>query len=482
MALNDQPPAFDAARWGFPQAVRLLEAAINYEKVTAYKYDAPTFNLDRVRALLRAVGSPEERLRAVHIAGTKGKGTTSALIAAILTATGHRTGLFTSPHVLSVTERIMIDGRPISEQSFAERVLELRDLLEWQRLADLFTSPTYFEILTAVGFRHFEVEQVSFAVVEVGLGGRLDSTNVLSPLVAVVTSIGWDHMDKLGRTIDAIAGEKAGIMKPGSIIVIGPQRYRRAEQALLRRADEVGREVLCYGRDFAVTQARPLPPAAGATVPAGWEFSVSWDHPWLGRGGLPDLRLGLLGRHQVGNAATAIAACLALQRLGAARLSGKAVADGLAGLRWPARVHFVPGRPAMVIDAAHTIESAEALVDALRLHIPGRRRWYVFACSGDKDAAALLRTLAADAFGFVLTAYGMPRAAAPERLALALRRVAGRTAAIAATSRDALAAVLALAAPDDVIVFSGSFFLAAEVYRLLAERGVSCYPWPVMIR
>lgn len=449
----------------FAEAVRFLEAAINYEKIVAWKYDAPSFNLLRVEELLARVGSPHRRLNCVHVAGTKGKGTTSALLAAILTAAGRKTGLFTSPHLLSVTERVIIDGRPISETAFAERIAELRDVVTWQRLTSLFSSPTYFEMLTAVGFRQFEVDAVDVAVIEVGLGGRLDSTNVIQPRLAVLTSIGWDHTDKLGNSLESISSEKAGIVKPGCTVVVGPQRYRKALTVLLTRAETLGRHTLCYGRDFSVLDARP-------TVEQdrpGWRFSLVVDHPLTGRVLLEDLHLGLLGRHQLGNAATAVAAALALAALEGRAFPLDAIPAGLHSVRWPGRVDYLGGSPLVLVDTAHTVESVQALIAALRTHLTGRRRWYVFACSKDKNPRALLQYLACDADGLIVTRYNMERAADPGLLGALAAPFARGPVVVTEDSSSACQTVSALAARDDVVCFVGSFFLASEIYSLLAR-------------
>jgi len=458
--------------WSYEEAIRFLEAAINYEKITRWKYDDLAFSLERVERLLRTVGSPHEYLKCVHVAGTKGKGSTAALLASILKSAGYRTGLFTSPHLMSVNERIIVDGLPMSRAALAERLLELKNVVGWQRLTDVYNSPSYFELLTALCFRHFQLCPVDYSVIEVGLGGRLDSTNVISAIVSVITTIGWDHMDKLGWSIKSIALEKAGIIKPGGTVVIGAQRYRKALMALLHRAEELAERVMVYGRDFRVSWAE----ISTAGERPGWRFGLEIDHPWLGRLKLEPLSIGFMGKHQLLNAATSVASALALSAAQNLAITDEAIRAGLAGLRWPGRIDFIGGSPALIVDVAHTAESVAAVVEAVRTHLPGRRRWYVFGCSKDKDAAGMLRLLAEDAAGIVVTSYKMARSASAESLFKIAGTLCPRRVLCVPDVGDALDTAVSAASGEDLVCVTGSFFIAAEAYEFLRGKGTGDYP------
>ncbi len=421
---------------------------VNYEQRTPAAAD---FKLDRMRALLARLGDPHRRLRIVHVAGSKGKGSTSAMLAAILRQAGHRTGLFTSPHLCAVEERFQVDGQPIT-------AAELTVLLSEVRHAARGMALTFFEVATAVGFLHFVRRRVDAAVLEVGLGGRLDSTNVCLPAVAIITSISFDHTDLLGNRLASIAWEKAGIVKPGRPAVSGAT----APEARVVIAD------VCRQRRAPLRQA-------------GIDFHHAYDPGHVTDDGLrpgrvqvttrrqcwPWLEVGLLGEHQAANAAVAVAAVEVLREQGW-YLPDEAVAAGLAGVRWPARLEIIGRRPLIVLDCAHNVASAEALAGALTASFPPTRRWLVFAGSGDKDVAGMLRVLAPHFTHAFVTRYtSSPRAVPPERLA-EWAGGAGLAATPFPTPIEAYRAACANAAPADIVCITGSVFLAGEL-RVLAS-------------
>jgi dihydrofolate synthase/folylpolyglutamate synthase len=431
----------------YDEALAFWYGRINYEHKTPKSGD---FTLDRMRALVRLLGDPQERLRIVHVAGSKGKGSTSAMLASILRRAGYRTGLFTSPHLMRVEERIQVDGTPVTRAELTALLAEVRRAVEVGKL-----EPTFFEVATAVGFLHFVRRRANVAVIEVGLGGRLDSTNVCHPLVAVITSISHDHTQMLGSDLASIAAEKAGIVKP-DVPVISGATVREAREVIERICHERDAPLQQLGVDIGYDYQPGQVTADGITAP---RVRVHFAHEGL--------ELGLLGEHQAANAAVAVAAVERLRARGF-HVPDEAVRAGLATVEWPARLEVVGRRPLVVLDCAHNVASAVALVKTLETSFPHTRRWLVFASSGDKDLAGIFRVLAPHFQQLFLTTYaGSTRAMAPERLAEILGSVADVPATIFASAADAWFAARAKACPDDLICITGSVFLAGELRPLL---------------
>ena len=458
------------ARWTADEALRFWFGRVNYEQLSPKPSD---LTLDRMRALLDLLGNPQERLRVLHIAGSKGKGSTSAMLAAILRHAGFRTGLFTSPHLEQVHERIQVDGCTITREELAALLEEIaaacaRSGKTWpaqvsgDRPAPLAEALTFFEIATALGFLHFVRRRVDFAVMEVGLGGRFDSTNVCRPLLSIITSISFDHTRQLGNTLEKIAREKAGIIKPGRPVLSG---VRRAEpRAVIDKiAAERGAPLLQADRDFnfsyepgRITASMDKRPRVQVTTRA---------RRW------PSFELGLLGEHQAANAAVVVATVEVLAKEGVA-IPDEAVAKGLAEVDWPARLEVVGRRPIVVLDCAHNVASAQALVDTLLGSFPlqpAGRRHLIFAGNRDKDLKGMLTILAPHFASFFLTRFGAnPRTVLPEALAEFLPpRSAWST---HATAEQAWRHARAKAAPRDLICITGSVFLAGELRPILLER------------
>lgn len=405
----------------YDEALAWWYGRINYEVRAAGPED---LKLERMQALLHRLGDPHRAVRLVHITGTKGKGSTAAMVAAILRASGYRVGLFTSPHLARVEERIQIDEAPISPVELAELMTEVA-----AAAADM-PPPTFFEIGTALGFLHFARRRCDLAVIEVGLGGRFDSTNACTPLVAVITNIGFDHMAQLGNTLEAIAFEKAGIIKRGVPVVSGVSQTGPRE--IVRR---IAREM----------QA-PF-----------WEAKDSMPGP--------DVAIHLLGEHQRENAACAIAAIERLRDAGVA-VPETAVRQGLAAVRWPARIELISQRPIVILDSAHNVPSAEALVKTLARGFPeAKRKAVVFAVSSDKQYPEIIRILAGYFDRFFMTRYGNnPRSVPPEKLGETLAQVDGaKVCSVHLASRDAWKAARAAASADDLVCVTGSVFLAGEL-------------------
>ncbi|EPX63427.1 Dihydrofolate synthase [Cystobacter fuscus DSM 2262] len=394
--------------------------------------------LERVEAALEALGHPERRFPALHVAGTNGKGSTCAFASAALHAAGHRVGLYTSPHLVRVNERIRVDGVEISDECLGQRILEVLE-----RHPEAATSLTYFEFGTVVAFWHFAREAVDVAVVEVGLGGRLDATRACVPLVTAITPVSFDHMEYLGNTLGAIAAEKAGILKPGVPVVLSRQEPEALE-VLERLARESQAPVLLEGRDF------HLGPRPGG--------GLAYEGSGLSLEGLfPSLR----GEHQWQNAAVALAALEQLSARGV-RVPPEALRTGLAGARWPGRLEELGGSPPVLLDGAHNPAGVGVLLEGLRSLYPGRRVHCVFGVVADKDRGPMLRALLPACSSVHLTPLDTPRSLSPESYLDEARALCEN--AYSYPSLDAaLAGARARAAPSDVLLCTGSLFLVGSV-------------------
>lgn len=444
------------------EALAWLDRRLNYERVPP----APgTFALARMRRLLAAVGSPHESVAVVHVAGTKGKGSTVTMIAGILEAAGYRVGRYLSPHVHALEERIGIDGTPISAAALGAAfatVVPVVERLDHEAARRGTRGPTWFEVLTAVAFLHFARSEVDFAVLETGLGGRLDATNVSRPVLSVITSISLDHMALLGNTVAKIAAEKAGIIKRGVPVVSGATHpsARRVIRATAARRRAPLREL---GRDFS---AASLDAAAGRQPPLG-SSSVRIQLPATLRGTDETdstYPLGMVGRHQADNAALAVVAARWLDELGH-RIPEQAIAAGLRRAVLPARIEVVSRTPLVVVDAAHNVASMKALVatlaGALAAHAP---RVLVFAASADKQIERMLAVAAGHFDRVIVTRYATnPRAATVDRLQAACRRAGLPAAEAAASPATAVARARRIAGRNGLVCVAGSFFLAAEI-------------------
>jgi dihydrofolate synthase/folylpolyglutamate synthase len=394
--------------------------------------------LDGTRTLLGALGGPERRFRSVHVAGTNGKGSTCSLIERALREAGHRTGLFTSPHLVDFRERIRVSGRWADEDALAQRLEHIERLPEGK-------GRTFFEVATALGFDWFAAQGVEWAVVEVGLGGRLDTTNVIEPEVCVITSIGLDHTEILGDTIEAIAAEKAGIVKSGVPVVIAPDLDERAREVVVKVAKERGAPVV---------HARPL---AGVREDA----RSAWVQ-------VPGTRWGEIlfelnqrhGRFQLPNVATALAALEVLAGRGV-RIPSDAIARGFARARWPGRFEQAPHEKRLWWDGAHNPHGVAALESAWRRSALSAPDAIVLAMSRDKDVAAMLESLARIAPGarIFATRTRSERALDPARI---LERAGSLRIVTAPDVPSACRAALAETAPEGLVLLLGSLFAVGE--------------------
>jgi len=436
----------------YEEALSFWYGRINYEVRSAQPGD---LKLERMRALLKLLGDPHDRVRLVHVTGTKGKGSTCAMIAQILRCAGYRVGLFTSPHLEHVEERIQVDGVSITHAELAARMTELAPAVQLLE-ADRGPGISFFEIGTALGFLHFCYRRCDVAVLEVGLGGRFDSTNVCNPLVSVITNVGYDHTAQLGNTLEEIAFQKAGIIKHRVPVVSGVTQPGP-------------RDVV---RKIAVEMHAPL-----------WELGQDFRWDETGEGRLMRRTIttprtvyedvttsqDIVGAHQATNAAIAAATIEHLRDAGLT-ITNEDFRRGLATVEWPARVQMLSHSPFVILDTAHNIPSAEALVHTLQNyfpHIPGHKS-VVFAVSADKQYVEIIRILAGYFDRFYLTKYANPRAVSPEKLAAILGEIApGKACTIHAKPGEAWAAARAVSGVNDLVCITGSVFLAGELRPVL---------------
>jgi dihydrofolate synthase/folylpolyglutamate synthase len=434
--------------------------------------------LDSMRGLLAALGSPQLRFPAVLVAGSNGKGSTSALLAAMASAAGYRTGLYTSPHLETVEERLRIDGRAVGAERLGELLAEVVSCAE-RRLGH---SPTYFEAVTAAAFLWFAAERVDLAVVEVGLGGRLDATNLCEPVLSLITSISLEHRELLGDTLAAIAREKAGIMRGGRPALSWVED-REAAGALREVAAELGASLRAVEDE--VTIAAGAPPAADGlggsgragdlAAPAGPARSPAWEGQivtLVTPSARRELRIRLLGRHQTHNLALAVRAAELLAGSGFPALDERALAAGAAACRWPGRGEVVslPDGRRVLLDAAHNAEGAAALGELLAETGPRTGSLdLLFGVLEDKDAGEMLAHLAPLARNLVFTTAPTPRARAAAELPALVRPAHPRTPMLVEPA-PAVALDRALALGADTLVACGSIFLVGELRRLLRER------------
>jgi dihydrofolate synthase/folylpolyglutamate synthase len=423
----------------YNRALDYLYSFVDYSLKHASELAKADFNLDRMVALLAELGSPHNAYPVIHVAGTKGKGSTAALCASALKAAGYRTGLYTSPHLQDYTERIQVDSVPISHAELAELVALVKPAVSHVPYL------TTFEITTAIGFLCFARRGVNAAVIEVGLGGRLDATNVVTPDVAVITSLSYDHMLVLGDTLAKIAGEKAGIIKPGCPVVSSPQKDEALE-VITRISAERAAPLTLVGRDVLYN---PVHHSLDGQV-----FQVGGkDQPPL------DLLLPLLGAHQIENAATAYAALKA----SGFQLSDDQIHEGFASVRWRARFEIARQEPPLIFDSAHNQDSFEKLTATLDDYLPGRPLYLIFGASEDKFIPGMFNAIRHRIRKLILTKADHPRALEPEAIK-SLADQAGLEAEIVTPVESAFSRALDLSAKDGSIVLSaGSMFVTAEV-------------------
>jgi dihydrofolate synthase / folylpolyglutamate synthase len=433
----------------YAAALRYLDSLIRSDRPRRPYGDE---KLSRMRHLLASLGDPHRKLRTVLVAGTKGKGSTAVMIAEVLRAHGLRVGLTVKPHLVDYRERIQLSGRRISQADLAALVEEVRPKVEAAREFP-WGAPTYVETTVAIALQYFVRQGVDLAAVEVGIGGRLDATNVLDPLVSVITPISYDHTEILGETLTAIATEKAGIIRDGGSVVSAPQPDE-ALSVIARTCEAKNARLVLVGRDVEAHVEESSLEGVRATVKGLYDT-----YP---------VRVHLLGRHQAVNAATAIAA-VELLRAHSIQVASAAVRQGLAAVRWPARVELIDTAPYTIIDVGHNPASMGALKDALQQLLGGRRLILVFGMLATKDYRTVAAMIAPLAHTIITTTPDNPHALGADLLAAEVRRH-GATVVAVPDRREAVERARALAGPDDVLVITGSFYLVGEAREWLRRR------------
>jgi len=438
----------------FANAVRFLLDRTDFERTRVSRLDPEAFKLDRMSALLDALGNPHEDVRMVHVAGTVGKGSTVAMIAAMLQGCGYTVGTYSSPHLVDVRERVSINGAPIGRTDFTETV---RAVAEAAEAIDL--EPTFFELMTAVGFRHFAEQAVDIAVVEVGLGGRLDSTNVITPEVSVITQIDLDHTKLLGRTAPEIAAEKAGIMKQG-VPCLTFEQDESILDVFRRAAEEKGAILRIVGRDIEFSRRFNAGTDGG---PQSRICVINGDSEYM------HVAVPLPGEHQALNAGIAVAAVDVLRGSGF-EIEEVPLMEGLAATRVPGRMELVWEQPRILVDGAHNPVSLTALMRCVGGHLPYDSMVCVFGCCEDKDVDQMLERAALGGDKFIFTrARGNPRAMDPEDLQRRFSEISGKMSQVANTVPEALELATQAVGRDDLICVTGSFYLVGETKKYLAE-------------
>jgi dihydrofolate synthase/folylpolyglutamate synthase len=442
------------------QPIRTYEAALNYlfsqtdyEQMLRVRYNRDTFSLDRMRLLLKKLGDPHARLKCVHVAGTKGKGSTCTMLAQMLQACGYKVGLYTSPHMIDIRERIVINGDMITQAALTRYINQVAQAME-----KMEEKPTFFELFTAIAFLHFAAENVNLAVVETGLGGRLDSTNVITPLVVGLTSISLDHMQQLGTTIEAIASEKAGIIKPG-VPAISCFQPPSAKSALKKAAAAANAPLFFTGDNidfsFRFENSRDTGPQTRVclTTPTS-----QFEH----------LPVPLAGEHQAVNCGLALALLDQLKSKGF-KIDDKLAIAGLQQVRLGGRMEKLGDSPTILADGAHNAASIECLMRAIGQYIPYDSMVVIFGCAADKDIAGMLDRIIRGADKVIFTHSHNPRAADPQDLAGKYEEVSGRNAQVCESLKEALRVARSAVSREDLICVTGSFYLVGEAKQILAS-------------
>jgi len=439
----------------YNESVRYL-LTLGRELASPQQALAAKFDLHNIREICERMGRPERQFASVHIAGTNGKGSTAAMLASIIQAAGLRCGLYTSPHLVRINERIRLDGADISDEQFAQSFTRVLAIVE-ELLASgtLAAHPTYFECVTAMAFDFFARAGVEIAVIEVGLGGRLDSTNVIVPEVAAITQIDFDHENFLGHSIEEIAAEKAGIIKPGACVVSAAENPA-AREVIRRRAAEQGARLVEIDEVCRVSRL--------SAEDGRYRFQVSLADD-LGTGFARELEIALTlaGRFQVRNALTAIVAARLLAQRGFA-ISDDAIIQGIPSVRWPGRLERLQETPAVYLDGTHNPAGAREVLSFWREHLTGRRIHLIYGAMRDKAIDEVAGLLFPHAATVILTQSPQPRSLSAQALAEMTSHLAG-TVEVIREPGAALDRALEIAEPDDVIFATGSLYLVGDLRR-----------------
>jgi folylpolyglutamate synthase/dihydrofolate synthase len=441
----------------YKQAKEFLLQTIDYEKLTQYKYDTSTFDLKRMEEMMSSVGNPHKKRRAVHITGTKGKGSTAIIIASVLKELGMKTGLFTSPHLIYLGERMKINDKMISQETFVQLINMLKPYIDRITLENPILMPTFFEIVTAIGFLYFESEKADISVLEVGMGGRLDSTNIILPEVSIITPVGYDHTDRLGQTLDKIAFEKAGIIKEGVPVILSIQEPD-ALAVISKRCKEKKSRLYLVGKDVLIHDTK----VTKRNGVYGTECEIE---TW--RNNYKNIFLPLVGRHQVENCAAAIGALEVLSETGVIKADNELIINALAKIRCPARIEVTSEKPLIIVDTAHTVASMKILRESIKENFSFRKLVLVIGLSSDKDVEGVLKEITSISDDLIFTRTGNPREAEPGQMAVMAKRFPHNNLMVIEDIDEALKEAKRIAKRDDLICITGSFFLAGKVKEIL---------------
>jgi dihydrofolate synthase/folylpolyglutamate synthase len=432
----------------YQQAIDYLFKRTDYEKEEALRYNITTFSLERMEKLLSLLGDPHKKIPTVHIAGTKGKGSTATMLAKMLEANDYKVGLYTSPHVLHLHERISINSEMVSESEMRGLLNRIYAPVEKMSKTD---PPTFFEIMTALAFMHFTDKQVDIAIIETGLGGRLDSTNVIQPAVIGITSLSIDHQQQLGETIDSIAMEKAGVFKRG-VPVVTVQQEPAAMNVL---------------RSTALSLKAPLS-VTGSDIDFSHRFETSREHGPHTRVCLTTptskfehLKVPLHGKHQAINCGLALAMLDKLKSVGF-KIDNEKASEGLQKVSLPGRMEMISNDPRIMIDAAHNAASIRALVHAIGQNIPYDSMVVIFGCNNDKDIMGMLQELQYGADKVIFTRSNSAKAVSPEDLADMYTELCGKMCQSAPSLGPALQLAKSAVSKEDLICITGSFYLIGQ--------------------
>jgi dihydrofolate synthase/folylpolyglutamate synthase len=429
----------------YDEAIKYLYNRTDYEQEKHLRYNVDTFNLKRMEQLLALVGNPHTKTDTVHIAGTKGKGSTATMLAKMLEANGYKVGLYTSPHLIDLHERISVNSEIISRSSMLNLLNRIYKAVE---KTSKTSNPTFFEIMTALAFMHFADSKVDIAVIETGLGGRLDSTNVIKPKVVGITSLSIDHIKQLGATIEEIAKEKAGIFKPG-IPIVTVQQDPNAMKVLKLHASAVKAPISITGVDIDFSHRFETSPEHGPhnrvclTTPTS-----KFEH----------LRVPLQGIHQAINCGLALAMLDKLKGYGYEIDNDKTV-SGLAQVKLPGRMEMICEDPRILIDAAHNASSIRALMHAIGQSISYDSMIVIFGCNEDKDVKGMLHELQFGADKVIFTRSNSAKAMMPEELAEMYMAISGKMCQSASSLGEALHLAKNAVGKEDLICITGSFYL-----------------------
>jgi len=434
----------------YQKALEYLYSYVDFSLQKAVTYSPERFKLERMQALVASLGNPQAAYPCIHVAGTKGKGSVSVLCASALSQAGYKVGLYTSPHLDDYAERIQINGEFIPHADLVTLAEQIKPHVA------AIPELTTFEITTALAFMYFAMQKVNAAVIEVGLGGRLDATNVVLPEVSVITSISYDHTYLLGNTLTEIAGEKAGIIKPGIPVVVSPQE-EEARIVLERIARERDAPLLQVGRDILFKEVSHT--LDGQTLQV-WTPG--------GKNGSPRLTIPLLGSHQVVNAATAFASLQVFDQMGV-KIGLKDIKGGFANAFWPGRFEIIQKSPAVILDCAHNRDSAQKLRFTLEEYYPGEKVHLVFGASEDKDIQGMLSELLPVVEELYLVKSFHPRAIEPDKL-VDMVSPFDRPVHVIDQIPDALEKSIQNLGTDQVVLVTGSIFVVAEARKYWEKK------------